>query len=59
MISIIYKEIMMLWKMTLYLADYIATQEEGLDAIDIQDIMEDKFSFDEEFDDPKDIQKKS
>ncbi len=29
------------------LADYIATQEEGLDAIDIQDIMEDKFSFDQ------------
>jgi len=40
------------------LADYIATQEEGLDAIDIQDIMEDKFSFDEELDDPKDIKKK-
>ena len=40
------------------LADYIATQEEGLDAIDVQDIMEDKFSFDEELDDPKDIKKK-
>jgi len=40
------------------LADYIATQEEGLDAIDIQDIMEDKFSFDEEIDDPKDIKKR-
>ena len=40
------------------LADYIATNEEGLDAIDIQDIMEDKFGFDEELDDPKDIKKK-
>jgi hypothetical protein len=40
------------------LADYIATQEDGLDAIDIQDVMEDKFSFDEELDDPKDIKKK-
>ena len=39
------------------LADYIATNEEGLDAIDIQDIMEDKFGFDEELDDPKDIKK--
>ena len=40
------------------LADYYGVQEEGLDAIDIQDIMEDKFSFDEEEDDPKDIKKK-
>ena len=40
------------------LADYIATNEEGLDAIDIQDVMEDKFGFDEELDDPKDIKKK-
>tara|TARA_R100001224_G_scaffold22698_1_gene11703 strand:+ start:2428 stop:3552 length:1125 start_codon:yes stop_codon:yes gene_type:complete len=40
------------------LANYVATQEEGLDAIDIQDILEDKFSFDEELDDPKDIKKK-
>ena len=40
------------------LADYIATNEEGLDAIDIQDIMEDKFGFDEELDEPKDIKKK-
>ena len=40
------------------LADYYSFQEEGLDAIDIQDIMDDKFSFDEELDDPKDIKKK-
>ena len=40
------------------LADYIANNEEGLDAIDVQDIMEDKFSFDEELDEPKDIKKK-
>jgi len=40
------------------LADYYGIQEEGLDAIDIQDVMEDKFGFDEEEDDPKDIKKK-
>jgi len=40
------------------LADYIATNEEGLDAIDIQDIMDDKFGYDEELDDPKDIKKR-
>lgn len=40
------------------LAEYIANQEEGLDAIDIQDIIEDKFDFDEELDDPKDIKRK-
>ena len=40
------------------LADYIATNEDGLDAIDIQDIMDDKFGYDEELDDPKDIKKK-
>lgn len=40
------------------LADYIAHNEEGLDAIDIQDIMEDKFGFDEELDEPKDVKKK-
>jgi len=39
------------------LADYYGATEEGLDAIDIQDMMEDKFSFDEEMDDPKDIKK--
>ena len=40
------------------LTDYYSITEEGLDAIDIQDVMEDKFSFDEELDDPKDIKKK-
>jgi len=40
------------------LANYYATTEEGLDAIDIQDIIEDKFSFDQDLDEPKDIKKK-
>ena len=40
------------------LAEFIAQNEEGLDAIDIQDIIEDKFGFDEELDDPKDIKRK-
>tara|TARA_R110001592_G_scaffold12437_1_gene59284 strand:+ start:250 stop:1410 length:1161 start_codon:yes stop_codon:yes gene_type:complete len=40
------------------LASYYSTTEEGLDAIDIQDIIEDKFSFDEELDEPKDVKKK-
>ncbi len=40
------------------LAEFIAQNEEGLDAIDIQDIMDDKFGFDEELDDPKDIKRK-
>jgi len=39
------------------LASYYSATEEGLDAIDIQDIIEDKFDFDEEIDDPKDIKK--
>ena len=39
------------------LANYYSNTEEGLDAIDIQDIIEDKFDFDEEIDDPKDIKK--
>ena len=39
------------------LADYYGVTEEGLDAIDIQDMLEDKFSFDEELDEPKDIKK--
>lgn len=39
------------------LASYYSATEEGLDAIDIQDIIEDKFDFDEEVDDPKDIKK--
>ena len=37
---------------------YYSKTEEGLDIEDIEDIMEDKFSFDEELDDPKDIKKK-
>ena len=40
------------------LASYYRITEEGLDAIDIQDIMEDKFSIDEELDEPRDIKKK-
>ena len=39
------------------LASYYSATEEGLDAIDIQDIIEDKFDFDEEIDDPKDVKK--
>ena len=39
------------------LANYYSNTEEGLDAIDIQDIIEDKFDFDEDIDDPKDIKK--
>ena len=39
------------------LASYYSITEEGLDAIDIQDIIEDKFSFDEELDEPRDIKK--
>ena len=40
------------------LVSFYSSTEEGLDAIDIQDIIEDKFSFDEELDEPKDIKKK-
>jgi len=40
------------------LSAYYSKTEEGLDMDDIQDIMEDKFSYDEELDDPKDIKKK-
>ena len=40
------------------LTAYYATTEEGLDSEDIRDIMDEKFSFDEELDDPKDIKKK-
>ena len=40
------------------LADYLGVQEEGLDAIDIQDIMGDRFGYDKEEDDEKDIKKK-
>jgi uncharacterized protein (DUF2164 family) len=37
---------------------YYSKTEEGLDNEDIQDIIEDKFSFDEDLDDAKDIKKK-
>ncbi len=39
------------------LANYYASTEEGLDEIDIQDIIEDKFSFDEDLDEPREIKK--
>tara|TARA_B100000780_G_scaffold95135_1_gene66313 strand:- start:1037 stop:2173 length:1137 start_codon:yes stop_codon:yes gene_type:complete len=39
------------------LTAFYSSTEEGLDAIDIQDIIEDKFSYDEDLDDPKDIKK--
>ena len=40
------------------LADYLGVQEEGLDAIDIQDIMDDRFGYDSDEDDERDIKKK-
>ena len=40
------------------LANFYGATEDGLDAIDIQDIIEDKFEFDSDLDDPKDIKKK-
>ena len=40
------------------LAAYYSITEEGLDSEDIRDILEDKFSYDEEIDEPKDIKKK-
>ena len=39
------------------LANYYESTEEGLDSDDIQDIIEDKFSYDEDLDDEKDIRK--
>jgi len=39
------------------LASYYSATEEGLDAIDIQDIIIDKFSVDEDIDDPKDVKR--
>ena len=41
----------------LLLADYYGQTEEGLDAIDIQDLIEDKFSYDEELEDDRSIKK--
>jgi hypothetical protein len=40
------------------LADYYSNIEEGLDTFDIQDLLEDKFSFDEELDEARDIKKR-
>ena len=40
------------------LADYYSIQEEGLDAIDIIDLMDDKFGFDVDEDEEKDIKKR-
>tara|TARA_R110000782_G_scaffold160662_3_gene252738 strand:+ start:1190 stop:2317 length:1128 start_codon:yes stop_codon:yes gene_type:complete len=41
----------------LLLADYYGQIEEGLDAIDIQDLMDDKFSYDEDLDDERSVKK--
>ena len=40
------------------LTSYYASTEEGLDKDDIRDLMEDRFGFDEDFDDEKDIKKR-
>ena len=40
------------------LTDYYSATEEGLDDIDIQDLIEDKFGYDEDLDDDKDIKKR-
>ena len=40
------------------LTSYYASTEDGLDNDDIRDLMEDKFGFDEDFDDEKDIKKR-
>tara|TARA_R100001443_G_scaffold87079_1_gene93643 strand:+ start:5358 stop:6494 length:1137 start_codon:yes stop_codon:yes gene_type:complete len=39
------------------LAEYYGATEEGLDAIDIKDLIDDNFGFDEEIDEPKAIKK--
>ncbi len=39
------------------LAEYYGATEEGLDAIDIKDLIDDNFGFDEEIDEPKSIKK--
>jgi len=41
----------------LLLADYYGQTEEGLDAIDIQDLIDDKFSYDEDLDDERSVKK--
>jgi len=40
------------------LTNYYSATEEGLDDIDIQDLIEDKFGYDEDLDDDKDIKKR-
>ena len=40
------------------LANYYRTTEDGLDAIDIQDMIEEKFMFDTDLDEPKAVKKK-
>jgi len=40
------------------LTSYYSSTEEGLDEIDIQDLIEDKFGYDKDFDEEKDIKKK-
>ena len=40
------------------LTSYYSSTEEGLDEIDVQDLIEDKFGYDEDFDDEKDVKKK-
>ena len=39
------------------LAEYYSETEDGLDAVDIQDLIDDSFGFDEEIDEPKSIKK--
>ncbi len=39
------------------LANYYSSVEEGLDEIDIQDLIEDKFSYDEELDEAREVKK--
>ena len=43
--------------MNAVLANYYSSVEEGLDEIDIQDLIEDKFSYDEELDEAREIKK--
>ena len=57
MTFIIYKKTLIQNGQRTVLLTIIVSTEEGLDEIDIQDIIEDKFSFDEDLDEPKDIKK--
>jgi hypothetical protein len=41
------------------LAEYYSATEEGLDAVDIQDLIDDNFGYDDEIDEPKTIKKLS